>query len=184
MNAADAACYQAKAGGRGRVHVGRLTQTPEPAEAMDWAANIRDGLEQGRLRLRGQWLRPLKGGRRMLEFLVSLELENGEVVGPGTFLPAAERSGLMKSLDRHMLSLALAHAGTLEPNIVACVNLSPQSMEDPDFPAVIAEELDHSRPGGEPPVPGNLRKRGSQASQQRPGLRQCAQDPRLPGLAG
>ena len=69
-----------------------------------------------------------------IELLLRLRDEDGGVVLPGAFLPAAERYGLMPAIDRWVIRNALAHFGQLHGTglrLGTCaINLSGASIED------------------------------------------------------
>src|SRR5690606_24186033 len=95
---ADTACYLAKENGRNRVHVYREDdETTRRQGEMEWANRLRWAVEQDRLLLDYQEIVPLDGrdAAPSIELLLRLRDEDGGVVLPGAFLPAAERYGLM-----------------------------------------------------------------------------------------
>jgi diguanylate cyclase (GGDEF)-like protein len=148
---ADAACYLAKEAGRNRVHfhseddaavTRRLTE-------MEWANRIRDAVRDRRLLLDYQELHALQPGSAPgvhVELLLRLRSEDGRVVLPGAFLPAAERYGLMPLLDRWVVQHALANIDCLHPvgsELKSCaINLSGSSLEDADFVEFVAGLLE------------------------------------------
>ena len=139
---ADTACYTAKDAGRNRVHfysddeAASLIRRSE----MDWAHRLRWALDENRLRLAYQELRPIEATEqeaRSIELLLRLSDERGELVMPGAFLPAAERYGLMPRIDRWVVETALANFDRLHPGGAALelcsINLSAASLQDEDF---------------------------------------------------
>jgi len=137
---ADTACYQAKENGRNRIQIYRDDhETSRRHGEMEWANRLRWAIEQNRLVLDYQRIVPL-GGEGLgscIELLLRLREEDGTIVPPGTFLPAAERYGLMPTLDRWVIRHALAnfprlHAEGQRPDCVA-INLSGASIEDDDL---------------------------------------------------
>ncbi|KAF1721577.1 bifunctional diguanylate cyclase/phosphodiesterase [Pseudoxanthomonas wuyuanensis] len=135
---ADTACYLAKENGRNRVHVYREdNETTRRHSEMEWANRLRWALDQDRLLLDYQEIVPLEAslaGAPAVELLLRLRDEDGGIVLPGTFLPAAERYGLMPAIDRWVIRNALAHFSDLHPagaRLGACaINLSGASIED------------------------------------------------------
>ncbi len=136
---ADTACYLAKEAGRNRIHVyaeddaavtGRIGE-------MEWAGRIRDALRDDRLLLDYQELHGLQPHAETgasIELLLRLRSEDGSVVLPGAFLPAAERYGLMPLIDRWVVETALANIDRIHPDgnrVATCaINLSGASLED------------------------------------------------------
>jgi diguanylate cyclase (GGDEF)-like protein len=134
---ADTACYLAKENGRNRVHLYREdNETTRRHGEMEWASRLRWAVEQDRLLLDYQEIVPLDGSdtATSIELLLRLRDEDGGVVPPGAFLPAAERYGLMPAIDRWVIRNALAHFSLLHESgmrLGTCaINLSGASIED------------------------------------------------------
>lgn len=107
---------------------------------MQWVARIQHALEEGRFQLYYQVIAPSIGpvdkGERF-EVLLRMVDEVGEIVAPDTFLPAAERYGIVDKLDRWVVTEVLdwftKHPLQLE-NIAMCsLNVSGRSMSDDGF---------------------------------------------------
>jgi Amt family ammonium transporter len=142
LAAADGACYAAKDAGRNRVHVYQPDdrQVAEQRGQMQWVSRLQAALDEDRLRLYAQPVLPLHadaGTSPHHEILVRLE-EDGHLVPPGAFLPAAERYGLMPRIDQWVVNNTLAwlgdrlrHEGRLDG--VFAVNLSGASLSDERF---------------------------------------------------
>jgi diguanylate cyclase (GGDEF)-like protein len=138
LSAADAACYAAKDAGRNQVQVYR----PENEELrqrrteMGWVNRITRALDEGRFRLRYQPIVALSSCERKtdhFEMLVSMVDENGAIVGPDAFIPAAERYNLMPSIDRWVIDSAFRFIGSVpdaHPLQTCCINLSGASLTD------------------------------------------------------
>ena len=141
MQAADSACYAAKEAGRNRVHAWfdadhhlRLRHGE-----MQWVTRLEQALDESRFELFGQRIQPICAEPRGLhcEVLLRLRGEDGQLVPPGAFLPAAERFHMATRIDRYVVAAvvewmasradALGHVGTI------AVNLSGQSISDPSF---------------------------------------------------
>src|SRR5690606_7669338 len=103
---------------------------------MDWANRLRGALEQERLVLDYQEVVPIDPSVRQaphIELLLRLHDEAGQLVPPGTFLPAAERYGLMPAVDRWVIRTVLANFDRLHPvgdGLGTCaINLSGATVE-------------------------------------------------------
>jgi len=141
LTAADEACYSAKNEGRNRVHcyVEEDRDQRERRDQGDWVPRILEAIESAKLVLYGQPIEPTdsrqeQGGH--IEILVRMLDDNGEIIPPGAFLPAAERYGLMPQLDRYVVTnaidwLATQAEGSTEFPILA-INISGHSVCDPD----------------------------------------------------
>jgi diguanylate cyclase (GGDEF)-like protein/PAS domain S-box-containing protein len=136
LSAADVACYTAKDLGRNRVHV----YEPKDEELarrqgeMQWISRITDAQEHHRLVLYYQEIARITGKEdnvRQMEILLRMRDEQGKLVPPDAFLPAAERYNLMPSLDRwvieHAFAWCQAHGSA---NLVCSINLSGTSLND------------------------------------------------------
>ena len=112
MSAADAACYAAKEKGRNRVFVYNhddLELTKQRQERQ-WVARINRALEENRFCLYGQKIISLKenDNQEQYEILLRLLDEDGKLVSPMTFIPAAEHYDLMPAIDRWVIATFFA----------------------------------------------------------------------------
>jgi len=140
MQAADASCYAAKEAGRNRVHLWLDTDTAIRVRAgeMQWAMRIEHALDQNQFVLHAQRIEDLgsKAQGIRAEALLRMLQDDGDLVPPGAFLPAAERFHLASRIDRWVLQHALAWLQGL-PDVRAIrtlsINLSGQSIGDRAF---------------------------------------------------
>jgi EAL domain-containing protein (putative c-di-GMP-specific phosphodiesterase class I) len=75
--------------------------------------------------------------------------ENGEIMGPDHFMSAAHRDQLMPTLDRWVISRAIAmlkpHAELLKSSpVVFTINFSGQSLQDAEFTEHVAQLIESS----------------------------------------
>ncbi len=157
MSRADIALYDAKDAGRDRARrfsvreSGRERFTP----GSDWASRVRDGLERDRFRLLAQPIVALQDGVPAFhELLLRFDDGSNGLVGPAAFLPAAERSGLVVSLDRWVLHQAVRVLREHEAagrELYLSVNLSGRSLVDEDLVAELEALL-----AAEPVAAGHL----------------------------
>ena len=148
LSAADAACYVAKDKGRNQIHVyqPRDRELARHRGEMQWVSRLQKALEEKRLRLYWQEVVPLNGAGRHVELLLRLVEDDGNVALPMSFIPAAERYGLMPQLDRWVIEQALKVCrGCLEGGGVPvqsfAINLSGVSLKDPEFRRTLYEDL-------------------------------------------
>ncbi len=138
LSQADVACYAAKDAGRNRVSVYHGEGDAYAAhEEMFRAARINDVLDSGKLVLHVQPIIPKeKQDPVHLEFLIRLLGENGVLLTPDEIIPAAERYGVMSTIDRWVVKQVLKIASeqfTRDDDIVISINLSGKSFGDSHF---------------------------------------------------
>lgn len=89
----------------------------------------------------------------MRELLIRMSDEEQNLVPPGTFLPIAERYGMMPDIDRLVVRKAIAAraktAASAKATPVLCINLARASIEDPTFPEFVARALQQSGVAGQ-----------------------------------
>ena len=150
LSAADAACYAAKDRGRNRIHMyhkGDVELARRHGE-MRWVTRIQTALEENRFELARQPIVPLvasAGADSHYELLVRMRDEDGDIVLPDAFLPAAERYNLSVKLDRwvvreafRLLTQDQAH---LDQLFLCSINLSGVSLADEDFLIFVTTEF-------------------------------------------
>jgi diguanylate cyclase (GGDEF)-like protein/PAS domain S-box-containing protein len=141
FRAADVACYLAKDKGRNRVelHEASGAEILRRVSEMGWVHKIRDALNKGHLCLYAQPIAALGPDAEdgHFELLVRMRDEQGKLAPPGSFIPAAERYGLMPSIDRWVVNAAFSNLAEIAaaPGAPVCcaINLSGQSLDDPTF---------------------------------------------------
>jgi diguanylate cyclase (GGDEF)-like protein len=142
MKAADAACYMAKEKGRNRIHL----YSDDDAELsvrqteMEAVSRIRAALENDRFCLHLQTIAPLRGGRAHAEVLVRMLDEQGGLVPPMAFIPAAERYDLMPLLDRWVIRNAFEALAQQPPGTSWAINLSGASVCDEGLLEFVLEQ--------------------------------------------
>jgi len=152
LSAADSACYVAKDHGRNRIHVYQpqdIALVQRHGE-MQWVHRVNQALSEGRFRLFFQKVLSLSPDEREHygEILVRMVDEEGQMVLPMAFIPAAERYQLMPAIDRWVLSATLTALRERKPTLgdvsICAVNLSGQSLCDDHFLASVVDILDAS----------------------------------------
>lgn len=156
LRSADMACYMAKEKGRNRVQVYHPSDAElvERVGEMAWVQRIKNGLDEQRFCLFAQEIRSLNGDepdRSCVELLLRLHDEDGKLVQPGSFIPAAERYGLMPLIDRWVVRNAFAllasRLNSSEPvKLSSCaINLSGATFSDDDFIDYMRRQFDLCR---------------------------------------
>ena len=140
LSAADQACYVAKEQGRNRVHVYEETDLVLARRHGEivWVSRLNDALDKHHFQLFVQPIASLDGtGVRHVEVLIRMLGEDGLLILPGAFIPAAERYDLMLALDRWVIDAVcrhlLAQRECAPPAAVATlysINLSGGSLND------------------------------------------------------
>ncbi len=161
LSNADAACYVAKDNGRNRaqLYFGGEACAGKQRE-MQWVTDLRRALDENRFQI---WYQEILGlsvaakGARNIEVLLRLVDDDGSVVAPGCFFPAAERYGLMPAIDRWVIEHVLLsevcsslHRGLANGDILRCaINLSGASLNDERFLGFIEDVLTRTQVPGD-----------------------------------
>ncbi|NOQ89360.1 MAG: diguanylate cyclase, partial [Gammaproteobacteria bacterium] len=100
---ADTACYAAKDMGRSQVHIHGLDdeRVKKMHKELSWVADINKASNDNRFSLYLQAIKGLqdKNSAYMYEVLLRLNDDEGSLISPGSYIPAAERFDLMKDID-------------------------------------------------------------------------------------
>jgi len=144
LSRADMACYIAKEAGRNGLHVYR----PDDASMMRHhsemtrVSQLQSAMQEGRFKLFGQRIVPLHDGHgagHFYEVLLRLT-ENGQIVPPAAFLPAAGRFGLAAQIDRWVLDQSFKFLSDKAGyGIRLSVNLDARTLDSPDFQRQVQE---------------------------------------------
>jgi diguanylate cyclase (GGDEF)-like protein/PAS domain S-box-containing protein len=149
LSAADVACYVAKESGRNRIHVYEESDIDlgERHSEMHWVSRIKEALEENRFMLFRQAIAALKQDERTphYELLLRMRSEDGGIVQPGAFIPAAERYNLMNALDRWVIDSAFRYLSDNRnrgDHGIYSINLSGNSLNDEELPDYIQQKID------------------------------------------
>ncbi|MEM9057872.1 MAG: EAL domain-containing protein, partial [Pseudomonadota bacterium] len=153
LSAADTACYVAKQHGRGQVQLysARDEASARHSGEIAWLQRLQQAIKADEFEI---FVQPVVsvGGRvaagPAFEVLLRMRTETGTVLTPTEFLQSAERYQLMPGIDRWVVKTTLAAigAGALKlPDRRSCaINLSGQSLGDPQILEFVVEALDRS----------------------------------------
>jgi len=152
LSAADSSCYAAKEKGRNRIHVYEADDSvlAKRHGEMRWMPRIQQALADDRFRLYYQPIVPIARSsqdERHGEILLRMLDEEGRIVPPGAFLPAAERYGLMLAIDRWVVSrtlAALSADASGGDNATFSINVSAQSLGAADFLDFVVETIERT----------------------------------------
>lgn len=151
LNAAETARNVSKEHGRNSIHVFESDDSDllYRKEQIQWVGRIQAALRDDRFCLYAQLIQPMNAeiDAPHYEILLRLEQEDGTMVAPGEFLPAAENFYLMSNIDHWVINQAFCQlAEILNSNQSQCrgiaINLSGQSLIDPlNLASYIEEKL-------------------------------------------
>jgi len=137
---ADTACYAAKESGRNRVHLynAKDSELIERQTEMQWVTRIHDAIEKDQFVLYAQAIVPIKEtGEKHYELLIRLKDNDGSIIPPGAFLPAAEKFDVIDQIDLWVIEtgfslLAKSNKFLKQINFVS-INLSGKSLTSASF---------------------------------------------------
>ena len=140
---ADLAMYEAKTAGRDRIalYTPMAVREANIESRLAWVGRVRRAVEEDQFVLYAQPIVSVETGEPVQYELLLRMVDKDELILPGSFMPSAERFGLMPSVDRWVIRQAvrlLAHAG--RPLRVE-VNVSGESMANSDLTTELQSEL-------------------------------------------
>lgn len=153
LSAADSACYVAKQGGRGKVHVYSARDEAVARERGDiqWLRQLQTALHESKFTLATQPIIAMSGGAESgpaFEVLIRLPDGHGRTADTAEFLRPAERYQLMPQIDRWVVNAALTAVSSGEIKIASgrscAINLSGQTLGDESFLSFVVESLDRT----------------------------------------
>jgi diguanylate cyclase (GGDEF)-like protein len=155
---ADTALKLAKDRGRSRIEVFSAASSTliRRNDEVLAAADLREALRNGQLLLFAQPIRLLgdRSAAPSFELLVRMRDEQGQIIGPGDFIAAAQRFQLLEDLDRFVVDEALRvlapHRGLLSrQSSSVSINVTGQSLASDAFiDHFIARLRESHLPGG------------------------------------
>ena len=143
---ADAAMYQAKAGGKNcwRIYRPELDDSEQMLHQLGWNDRIQRALDEQRLVLHFQGVHSTTTGTiAHYEALVRMiDPENpDQLLMPGSFIPAAEKSGRIIDIDRWVIGDAIRTLASANAPRALAINVSARSFDEPGLAALISATL-------------------------------------------
>lgn len=143
---ADAAMYQAKARGKNTwaLYDPQLEASESMVRRLSWNRRMADALEQDSFELHFQGVFDIGAAvPSHLEVLVRMRdpADPAELILPGQFLPAAEKSGQIGAIDRWVLARSIELLGRDPVLPPLAINISGRTFEDPFLPQFIRGKL-------------------------------------------
>ncbi len=116
---------------------------------LEWVLILKKALQENRFRMHAQAIHPLKLEEYKKPFhhyecLIRLSDEKGKAISPAEFIAAAEYYSMMPRLDRWVIKNVFMHIKDIpeqNPLPVFAINLSGQSLNDPQFLSFVKEEI-------------------------------------------
>lgn len=144
---ADIACRQAKVSGRNRLafHSVSARENEQLIADVSWISRLREALDTESLVLRYQPIVCVATGNTSHhEVLIRLKGDNGRLIGPDAFLPAAVRFGLMAEIDSWLIEKAIGELAKYRadaPELKFALNLSANAFEAENLAAFVRSQL-------------------------------------------
>ncbi|WGW05846.1 PAS domain-containing protein [Tropicibacter oceani] len=138
LRRADIAAYTAKAAGRGQVCL--WTESDETMQNAATQVSLIERIERANVESRWivheQRIAPIADDPdqpEMRELLIRMPDDDGGLIAPNKFLGAAERYGLMPSIDLWMFRYCLDRVSATDLGVIFTVNLSASSVSSRSF---------------------------------------------------
>lgn len=149
LSEADVACYAAKDLGRNRIHVYTYDdeELSQRHSEMQWVSRITSALEENRFVLYAQAIKPTFGENDEFshkEILIRMKDEEGKLIPPFSFIPAAERYNIMPSIDKWVIENSFKYLAASDDHTEKLsINLSGNTLSDETLLIHISEKLKH-----------------------------------------
>jgi diguanylate cyclase (GGDEF)-like protein len=135
---ADIAMYDAKAAGRDCIAVAAVGDHQQQVKSrQSWLDRIRTALEHNQMELHAQPILHLATGIiTQHELLIRMRSDAGDLIPPAAFLETAERSGMIRQIDRWVVKSAcrmISEARAAGRSLRLEINVSGVSVSDPAF---------------------------------------------------
>lgn len=152
MKMVDTACYAAKEAGRNRYHLFHQDEvSAQHTVEMSWISRINQAMDENRFTTQFQLIAPTDenpGNKHCIESLVRMIGENGKLIPPGAFMPAAERYNVVSRIDRWVIQHTLEqmkHKQNIWQRVkYVSINVSGDSISSDEFFAYIEKTVRNS----------------------------------------
>jgi diguanylate cyclase (GGDEF)-like protein/PAS domain S-box-containing protein len=152
LSAAKSACDIAKQNGRNRIHVYQDNDSEITIQRgeIQWIPKIFKALEENNFKLYKQQIVSLEHSindsisvNSCCEILIRMQNKNEQLTPPGSFIPTAEKYGLMPMIDRWVVQTLFNYLqdGTNDEFGLYMINLSGASLNDDAFLGFIEDKL-------------------------------------------
>lgn len=152
LSAAKSACDTAKQNGRNRIHVYQDNDTEMIVQRgeIQWIPKIFKALEENNFKLYKQQIVSLSqsindsiSNNSCCEILIRMQNKNEQLTPPGSFIPTAEKYGLMPMIDRWVVQTLFDYLQNSKNDAfnLYMINLSGASLNDDAFLGFIEEKL-------------------------------------------
>ncbi len=150
LRSADTACYIAKESGRNQVQIYEKTDNKRRFE-LYWVSAIKEAIEHDKFVL---FFQPIFSGDQTqslnftrFEILLRMRDDNGEILAPDSFMPAAERYRLITKIDywvvEHVFLYLKENRHVLEAMEMVFINLSGASLSDSNLSEFITFQAEN-----------------------------------------
>ncbi|MDX1424143.1 MAG: EAL domain-containing protein [Kiloniellales bacterium] len=147
MAKAEGALLQAKLAGRDCIQWYEMSEEQRLGfqTSMDIGEQVKLALKEGRLSFAYQPIVDAgRGTVRLFECLLRMRAPDGEIVAANRFVPVIEQLGLMRTVDRHALEMAVDDLER-HPGVRLAVNISGLTAADRSWLRVLVARLKHRR---------------------------------------
>lgn len=146
VSRADAAMYQAKRSGKNcwRIYRSDLDESASMLSHLGWNEKIQSALVDNRFVLHFQGIHDAFT-RKVSHYEVLIRMldadKPSELLLPGSFIPAAERTGRIVDIDRWVVEAAIEKLAAAPDLPSLAVNVSARTFDDPMFTSIIRRLL-------------------------------------------
>jgi diguanylate cyclase (GGDEF)-like protein len=144
---ADIACREAKASGRNRLAFHSMSgrEAEQMVADVNWVNKLREVIDNDGFLLRYQPIVCIRTGLTTHhEVLLRMKSDDGRMIGPEAFLPAAVRFGLMAEIDTWVVEAAITELARYRidsPDLRFSLNLSANAFEAENLVAWVRSQL-------------------------------------------